>query len=84
MSEEHLEQEQEDYDDEEYQEKVRITHKLASTYGWTYHYIWQYLPYKMMKALSAHIDELRKDQDRFLCPEEIAGYKNLLRRFGKK
>lgn len=73
-----------EYDYEEFDEQITVTHKLASTYGWTYHYIWHELPYPILKGLVKYIDMLQKDQDRFFCPEEIAGYKNLVRRFGKK
>lgn len=69
------------YDDID--EDVKITHKLASNYGWTWKQIWKETPYPKLKQLLKLIDMLENDQNAFLCPCEIASYKNLIRRYGK-
>ena len=64
--------------------RIVVTHKLASLYGWTWKEIWEQTPYEVIKELIKLIDALEKDEGAFLCPEERAGYKNLLRQYGKK
>lgn len=55
-------------------------HKLASMYGWTWQEFKQ-CPYPVLKQLLTLLDLLEKDQQAFLCPEEAAGFKNLLRQY---
>lgn len=55
-------------------------HKLASMYGWSWK-DYKECPYPILKQLLKLIDTLESDQQAFLCPEEAAGFKNLLRQY---
>ena len=69
---------------DELEEMVRITHKLASTYGWSYKEIWDETPYPILKRLYVHILALEGDQEKFLNATEAAIYKSLKRMYPKK
>jgi hypothetical protein len=55
-------------------------HKLASLYGWTWQ-DYKNCPYPILKQLLKLIPILESDQSAFLCPCEVAQFKNLLRRY---
>lgn len=70
----------------EFSEKVIITHKLASAYGWDYFQIWgsedgsvKGCPYPILKDIIKLLDMLEKDQNAFVNINEAGHYKNLLR-----
>ena len=69
---------------DELEEIIRITHKLASTYGWSYKEIWDETPYPILKRLYIHILALEGDQEKFLNAAEVAMYKTLKRMYPKK
>ncbi len=41
----------EEFDYDDFDEKVKITHKLAEIYGWTWKEIWEDTPYPVVKQL---------------------------------
>ncbi len=64
---------------EEFSERVLITHRLASSYGWTYKQIWSETPYPILKSLCKLLDKLEHDQHKFINIIEAAVFKNLKR-----
>lgn len=68
----------------EFDQQIIITHKLAMAYKWSYNQIWEETPYPVIKGLMKLLTLLERDQEAFLCPEEVAGYKNLVREHGTK
>ena len=60
-----------------------LVHRLASYYGWTYEDI-KKTPWQLVKNLLKLLDCLESDENAFVGPYEVAGFKNLVRRFKPK